>query len=52
MRKVLVFALLAGSLFVITFQFSSTPNPVNSGHLSLNPTQSTVFSPFIDPIEA
>lgn len=52
MRKVLLSVLLAGSLFVIAFQFSPALNPVDSAHSSIITTQSIVLSPNIDPIQA
>jgi len=52
MKKVLLIALLSGSLLVINLQFSSILNPVNPHHSSISQTQNTVFCPNIDPIGA
>lgn len=52
MRKVLLSLLLAGSLFVIAFQFSAALNSTDSAHSSIITTQSTTLSPNIDPIQA
>ena len=51
MKKLLVSVILAGSLFVIPLQLGSILNPVNPTYSSINPTQSTVFHPNIDPIQ-
>lgn len=52
MRIVFLTVLLAGSLFILAFQFGSNLETVNSISSSMNTIERAIINPNIDPIEA